>query len=96
MINQSFSIMDKRINNGGARNGAGRKPKVDELKLAEKLDNLIDSDIVVKKLGELVAKGDIRALQLYFNYRYGRPKEKIDINSSEGLNINFKDLIKFK
>ena len=96
MINQSFSIMDKRINNGGARNGSGRKPKADELKLVEKLDTLIDRDIVVKKLGELLAKGDIRALQLYFNYRYGRPKEKIDINSSEGLNINFKDLIKFK
>ena len=88
--------MDKRINNGGARSGAGRKPKADELKLVEKLDTLIDRDIVVKKLGELLAKGDIRALQLYFNYRYGRPKEKIDINSSEGLNINFKDLIKFK
>jgi len=88
--------MDKRINNGGARNGSGRKPKADELKLVEKLDTLIDRDIVVKKLGELLAKGDIRALQLYFNYRYGRPKEKIDINSSEGLNINFKDLIKFK
>ena len=81
---------------GGSRNGSGRKPKADELKLVEKLDTLIDRDIVVKKLGELLAKGDIRALQLYFNYRYGRPKEKIDINSSEGLNINFKDLIKFK
>ena len=81
---------------GGSRNGSGRKPKADELKLVEKLDTLIERDIVVKKLGELLAKGDIRALQLYFNYRYGRPKEKIDINSSEGLNINFKDLIKFK
>lgn len=81
---------------GGSRNGAGRKPKADELKLVERLDNLIDNDIVLKKLGELVAKGDIRAIQLYFNYRYGRPKEKIDINSSQGLNVNFKDLIKFK
>ena len=81
---------------GGSRNGSGRKPKAAELKLVEKLDNLIDNDVVLKKLGELVAKGDIRALQLYFNYRYGKPKEKIDINSSEGLNINFKDLIKFK
>ena len=49
---------------GGSRNGAGRKPKADELKLVEKLDNLIDNDVVLKKLGELVAKGDIRALQL--------------------------------
>jgi hypothetical protein len=81
---------------GGSRQGAGRKPKADESKLIERLDNVIDSNIVLQKLGELVSKGDIRALQLYFNYRYGKPKEKIDINSSEGLNVNFKDLIKFK
>jgi hypothetical protein len=47
------------------------------------------------KLGELVTKGDMRALQLYLSYRYGKPKESVDINSSEGLNINFRDLIKF-
>ena len=88
--------MYKLENRGGRRLGSGRKPKADELKLVEKLDNLIDNDVVLKKLGELVAKGDIRALQLYFNYRYGKPKEKIDINSSQGLNVNFKDLIKFK
>ena len=53
-------------------------------------------EIALKKLGELIVKGDIRAIQIYFNYRYGKPKEKIDINSSEGINISFKDLIRFK
>mgnify|MGYP003626398616 FL=1 len=28
--------MDKRINNGGAREGAGRKPKAEEIKLVER------------------------------------------------------------
>ena len=42
--------MDKRKNNGGVREGAGR-PK---------------------------------------------PKESVDITSSDGFNINFKDIIKFK
>ena len=88
--------MYKLENRGGRRLGAGRKPKADELKLVEKLDNVIDNEIALKKLGELIAKGDIRAIQIYFNYRYGKPKEKIDINSSEGLNISFKDLIRFK
>ena len=37
----------------------------------------------------------MRALQTYLSYRYGKPKESMDINSSEGLNINFRDLIKF-
>mgnify|MGYP006431026725 FL=1 len=95
LIKQFISIMDKRKNNGGAREGAGRKPKAQEQKLIERLDAIIDKDIAVGKLGELVIKGDIRALQLYLSYRYGKPKESIDLNSSEGLNINFRDLIKF-
>jgi hypothetical protein len=88
--------MDKRKNNKGTKgNKGGRPPKADEIKLIERLDAIIDKDEAVGKLGELVTKGDIRALQLYLSYRYGKPKESIDLNSSEGLNINFKDLIKF-
>jgi len=87
--------MDGRASNGGARQGAGRKPKADESKLVERLDAIIDSDEALSQLGKLVAKGDMRAIQLYLSYRYGKPKESVDINSSEGLNINFKDLIKF-
>ena len=87
--------MDNRKNNGGAREGAGRKPKALEQKLIERLDAIIDKDEALGKLGELVAKGDMRAVQLYLRYRYGKPKESIDLNSSEGLNINFRDLIKF-
>ena len=88
--------MDKRKNNGGAREGAGRPKKADELKLIEKLDNLIDNDEVIKTLGKQIFKGDSRAMSLYFGYRYGKPKESLDINSSEGFNINFKDIIRFK
>ncbi len=88
--------MDKRKNNGGARDGAGRPKKADELKLIEKLDNLIDNDEVIKTLGKQIFKGDSRAMSLYFGYRYGKPKESVDINSSEGFNINFKDIIRFK
>jgi hypothetical protein len=87
--------MDNRKNNGGARQGAGRKPKAQEQKLIERLDAIIDKEEALGVLGQLVAKGDIRAVQLYLSYRYGKPKESIDLNSSEGLNINFKDLIKF-
>jgi len=88
--------MDNRINNKGTKgNKGGRPPKADEIKLIERLDAIIDKDEAVGKLGELVAKGDMRAIQLYLSYRYGKPKESVDINSSEGLNINFRDLIKF-
>jgi len=88
--------MDKRKNNGGAREGAGRPKKADELKLIEMLDNLIDNDEVIKTLGKQILKGDSRAMSLYFGYRYGKPKESVDITSTDGFNINFKDIIKFK
>jgi hypothetical protein len=90
--------VDNRKNNGGhsTKGFAGRPKKEDELKLIEKLDNLIDNDEVIKTLGTQILKGDSRAMNLYFGYRYGKPKESVDISSSEGFNVNFKDLIKFK
>ena len=51
---------------------------------------------MIKTLGKQIFKGDSRAMSLYFGYRYGKPKETVDINSSEGFNINFKDIIRFK
>ena len=89
--------MDGRKNNSGTvGNKGGRPKKADELKLIEKLDNLIDNDEVIKTLGKQIFKGDSRAMSLYFGYRYGKPKESVDITSTEGFNINFKDIIKFK
>ena len=71
--------MDKRKNNGGAREGAGRPKKADELKLIEKLDNLIDNEEDIKKLGQQIFKEDSREKRLYFGYRYGKQKESVDI-----------------
>ena len=87
--------MDNRKNNGGARQGAGRKPKAQEQKLIERLDAIIDKDEALGVLGQLVAKGDIRAVQLYLRYRYGKSKESIDLNSSVCLNNKLRDLINF-
>ena len=89
--------MDGRKNNSGTVGNKGGRPKIaDELKLIEKLDNLIDNDEVIKTLGKQILKGDSRAMSLYFGYRYGKPKESVDITSTDGFNINFKDIIKFK
>ena len=74
-------------NHGGVREGAGRKPKADELKLIERLDKIIDKDEALQTLAKM-AKKDFRALQLYLNYRWGKPKEKMDITTNEeSLNI---------
>ena len=46
--------MDKRKNNGGKRQGAGRKPKVEEQKLIEKLTPF--NDLALKALQEGLEK----------------------------------------
>jgi hypothetical protein len=86
--------MDNRVNNGGARGGAGRKPKADEIKLIEALDRHIDSDKVFDILQGLIEEGNIKAIQIYLDRRYGKPKESVTLNS-EGFNISFKDILKF-
>ncbi len=76
--------MDKRKDNGGVRENAGRKPKADELRLIEKLDNIINQDDVIEKLKDLIKDGNFNALKLYMEYRFGKPKEVI-----ENINRNF-------
>jgi hypothetical protein len=71
-------MADGRKNNGGARAGAGRKPKADEIKLIEKLDSLIDKDAVIQKLLHLIEDDSFPALKLYMEYRFGKPKETVE------------------
>ena len=66
------------MGHGGKREGAGRKPKADEIKLIEKLDSLIDKDSVIKKLLELIKEDSFPALKLYMEYRFGKPKETVE------------------
>jgi hypothetical protein len=81
-------------NRGGKREGAGRKSKASEQQLIERLDRIIDEDEVLQVLKQLIKDGDLRAVQLYLNYRRGKPKDTMDLNTSgEGIGINFKDLI---
>jgi hypothetical protein len=77
--------MDGRKNNGGAREGAGRPKKEDEAKLIERLDSIIDKDEVIHKLKELIQKGDMRAITIYLDRRYGKPTETRDITLNKDL-----------
>ena len=81
--------MAKKNGHGGRRKNAGRKPKSDELKLISKLDHLIEQDKPILKLGELIKSGNVAALKLYFEYRYGKPKDSIDITSGDEPIQNF-------
>lgn len=75
--------MEKK-QHGGARKGAGRKSKIDEIAFLDKLDNIIDSDEAITKLKELIEADNFPALKLYMEYRFGKPKETI-----ENINKNF-------
>lgn len=85
--------------NGGKREGAGRKPKADELELIERLSPL--DDIANKKLAEGIEKGSFHHLKLFYEYRYGKPKQIVDvttngndINNSNITNLSFEQLLK--
>jgi len=72
--------MDKRkFNKGTKGNKGGRPTKAAEQSLIESLDRGIDINRIIEVLKELSYGGDVRALQLYLNYRFGKPKETVDI-----------------
>lgn len=83
---------------GGKRAGAGRPAKGELIKVRELLDESIDPETVSEKLGELIDKGDYRAIDLYLKYRVGVPKQEYVIENTGEVDLNFKiaDLIRFK
>ena len=70
-------MSDKRSNNGGARKGAGRKPKAEEQQLIEKLTPLEKK--AFKALENAIADEQNWAVKLWFEYMYGKPKEKVEV-----------------
>tara|TARA_B100001250_G_scaffold111568_1_gene94273 strand:- start:302 stop:532 length:231 start_codon:yes stop_codon:yes gene_type:complete len=69
------------MTHGGARKGAGRKSKADEINLIEKLSPL--EDAAYQALKEGVEKGDFKYVQLFYNYYAGKPRETKDITINE-------------
>lgn len=69
-------MADKRVNNGGAREGAGRKSKKEEQNLIEKLTPI--DPIALRELQKAVKKGEKWAIELFFRYFYGLPTQVID------------------
>lgn len=82
--------MDKRKFNGGARKGAGRKPKADEIELIERLSPL--DDLAFDELKKGIQAGSFPHLKLFHDYRYGKPRETKDININEDLPLFIEDV----
>lgn len=67
--------MDKK-KHGGSRVNSGRKSKAEEQSLIEKLTP-IDPE-AIKQLLQAVKDGEKWAVELFFKYYYGLPKQVID------------------
>ena len=68
--------------NGGARPGAGRKPKILEVKLIEQMDAICVPNKIWEALLMKCAQGDTQALKLWLSYRFGLPKQQIDVTTN--------------
>jgi hypothetical protein len=68
--------------NGGKREGAGRPPKILEVKLIEQMDAISVPDEIWKALLMKCAQGDTQALKLWLAYRFGLPKQQIDVTTN--------------
>jgi hypothetical protein len=77
---------DGRKNNGGARVGAGRKPKSEEQKLIDLLSPY--DDLARECMVKGIEEGDYRFWNKFMEYRYGKPKDRVDVTTNdESLNI---------
>ena len=72
---------------GGARAGAGRKPKAEKDKLMESLDAVMNQQDVLQQLARLVQEGDFRAIKLWMEYRYGKPTEQVEHTHTEEIEL---------
>jgi hypothetical protein len=82
-------MADGRKNNGGHRNG-GRKSKAEEQKLVEKLKPIEPKALAVLK--ENVEAGEKWAVELFFKYCYGMPKQQTDVTTKGEKVTNFINL----
>ena len=79
-------VMTNKKGAGGAREGAGRKPKIQEIKLIEQMDAISVPNEIWNALLFKCKEGDTAAIKLWLSYRFGLPKQQIDVTTN-GQNI---------
>jgi hypothetical protein len=67
---------NRKYNRGTIGNKGGRPTKADEQKLMERLSPL--DDAVFEALKEAINNNEPYAIKLFFQYRYGMPKQIIE------------------
>ena len=76
-------MTDGRKNNRGTvGNKGGRKPKADEIKLAERMRNILDDETVLQNLANIVDnpkhRDHFKSIELWTGYLYGRPTQRVE------------------
>lgn len=69
---------------GGARYGAGRKSKAEELELSALIDEVAGEDgkkTILTKIIEQAKSGSYKHQELFMAYYFGKPNQKIDVTS---------------
>jgi|TARA_R110000764_G_scaffold11749_3_gene35134 hypothetical protein len=61
--------------------------------LTQDLENLSQEDIMTLALINKARKGDVSAYKALMDSGYGNPKDSLDINTAETINIDFKEII---
>ena len=80
------SMTTKKDNRGGPRPNSGRPPKIQEIKLIEQMDAISVPEEIWKALLYKCQEGDTAAIKLWLSYRFGLPKQQIDVTTN-GENI---------
>lgn len=77
-------MSDRRKDNGGhsTKGKAGRKPKIDEIKLIEQMDAIAVPENIWRALYEKCIEGDSTAIKTWLSYRFGMPKQTIEQNNT--------------
>jgi hypothetical protein len=80
------SMTTKKENRGGPRPNSGRPPKIQEIKLIEQMDAISVPNQIWEALLFKCQQGDTAAIKLWLSYRFGLPKQQIDVTTN-GQNI---------
>ena len=76
---------------GGVRPNSGRKSKSDEQQLTEKLSPL--EPLASKALEDGLKNGQAWAVKLFYEYKYGKPLQRVDQVTREQISISPKEWV---
>ena len=80
-------MADGRAKNGGARQGAGRKRKDEENRLARLLDAAVNDDDFITIFRTMAARakaGDVQAAKELTDRRFGKVSDKHEVSGTDG------------